>query len=351
MKEKMKIRQKTILVTGGAGFIGSALIRRLVKKNYYIINIDKLSYASDLRNLHSIKKYKNYKFIKANISNLNKLKNIFKKYTPQYVINCAAESHVDRSIKSSGSFIKSNIIGTYNLLECVRISMIRNKFYQKNKFHLFHQVSTDEVFGDSEKLKTAPDENSNYNPSSPYSATKASSDNLVVAWGRTFNIPYTISICTNNYGPFQFPEKLIPVIILNSLKGKKIPVYGDGKQIRDWLYVEDHVDAILKIVFNKKIKNEKFNISGNNQVKNIDLVKIICNLLNRSVKLKPKNVSDFKKLIEFTKDRLGHDRRYFLKSRKITDSFGWTPKYPIKKALKITLNWYLKNREWCKNKV
>lgn len=347
----MKIRPQTILVTGGAGFIGSALIRKLVKKNYYILNIDKLGYASDLRNLYSIKKYKNYKFIKLNISNLNQLKNIFKKYNPQYVINCAAESHVDRSIKSSGDFIKSNILGTYNLLECIRISIGKNKFYQKNKFQLFHQVSTDEVFGDSDKLKLPPDEDSNYNPSSPYSATKASADNLVVAWGRTFNIPYTISICTNNYGPFQFPEKLIPVTILNSLRGKKIPVYGDGKQIRDWLYVEDHIEAILKIVFNKKIKNEKFNISGNNQVKNIDLVKIICNLLNRSVKLKPKNVSDFKNLIEFTKDRLGHDRKYFLKSKKITNYFNWKPKYNIKRGLKKTLNWYLNNIKWCNNKV
>jgi dTDP-glucose 4,6-dehydratase len=347
----MNNKLNNILITGGAGFIGSALVKKLVMKKYNIINIDKLTYASDLNNLKKIKNLKNYKFIKLDISNFKKLKKIFDQYKPQYVINCAAESHVDRSIANSNDFIESNIIGTYNLLECVKISMQSKKLYKKNEFKLFHQVSTDEVFGDSERAKMPPDEKTAYSPSSPYSATKASSDHLVTSWGRTFKIPFTISICTNNYGPFQFPEKLIPVIILNSLKGKKIPVYGDGRQIRDWLYVEDHVDAILKIVFNKKYINQKFNISGNNQVKNIDLVKIICNQLNELVISKPNNLKDFKNLINFVKDRPGHDKKYILNSKKIKKFLNWKPKYSIGKGMNLTLNWYLKNIEWSKYKI
>ena len=346
----MKKNKINILVTGGAGFIGSALVKKLVKlKKYNIINIDKLSYASDINNLKSIKNFKNYKFIRLDIFNFKKLKKVFDKYNPAYVINCAAESHVDNSIKSSNVFIKSNIIGTYNLLECVRLNI--NKNDKKNKFVLFHQVSTDEVFGDIDKIKKIPNENTNYNPSSPYSASKASSDNLVSAWSRTFNIPYTISICTNNYGPFQFPEKFIPKIILNCINGEKIPVYGDGKQIRDWLFVEDHVDAIIKIVFNKKLKNHKFNISGNNQIKNIDLVNLICNNLNKLIKNKPLNITDLKKLITFVKDRPGHDRKYILNSNKIKNILKWKPKINVKKGINLTLKWYLTNSNWMKNKV
>lgn len=347
----MNNKLKNILITGGVGFIGSALVKKLVKKKYNIINIDKLSYASDLENLKTIKNLKNYKFIKLDISNFKKLNDIFYKYKPQYVINCAAESHVDRSIESSKDFIKSNIIGTYNLLECIRTGIQSKKFYKKNEFKLFHQVSTDEVFGDSERSKVPPDERTAYSPSSPYSATKASADHLVTSWGRTFKIPFTISICTNNYGPFQFPEKLIPVIILNSLNGKNIPIYGDGKQTRDWLYVEDHVDAILKIVFNKGYINQRFNISGNNQVKNIDLVKIICNQLNRLITSKPNDLKDFKNLINFVKDRPGHDRKYILNSKKIKTFLSWKPKYDIDRGINLTVNWYLKNIKWCQYKI
>ena len=347
----MNNKLKNILITGGAGFIGSSLVKKLVKKNFNIINIDKLSYASDLNNLKEIENLKNYKFIKLDISNFRTVKNIFDQYKPQYVINCAAESHVDRSIANSKDFIDSNIIGTYNLLECVRIGMQSKKLGIKNNFKLFHQVSTDEVFGDSEKSNDPPDEKTPYSPSSPYSATKASSDHLVTSWGRTFKIPFTISICTNNYGPFQFPEKLIPVIILNSLKGKKIPIYGDGKQIRDWLYVEDHVNAILKIIFNKKYINQRFNISGNNQVTNIDLVTIICNQLNRLIISKPNDLKDFKSLINFVKDRPGHDRKYILNSKKIKTFLSWKPKYNIDRGINLTVNWYLKNIKWCQNKI
>ena len=348
----MNNKKKNILVTGGAGFIGSSIVKKLVAiKRYNIINIDKLSYASDLKNLKKIENSRNYKFIKIDISNFKKLKNIYDKYKPEYVVNCAAESHVDKSIKNSKDFIQSNIIGTYNILECIRSDIYSNNSRKKNKFKLLHHVSTDEVYGDSDRSKKIPDENTAYNPSSPYSASKASSDHLISSWGRTFKIPFTISICTNNYGPFQFPEKLIPKIILNSMSGKKIPIYGDGKQIRDWLFVEDHVDAIIKILFNKKYINQKFNISGNNQVKNIDLVKKICNSLNSLIPSKPYNLKDFKDLIKFVKDRPGHDRKYILNSKKITNNLNWKPKFSIDRGIILTLKWYLKNMEWSKYKI
>ena len=339
----MNKKLRTILITGGAGFIGSAIVRKLIKKNYFIVNVDKLTYASDLNNLISIKKYKNYKFIKSDIANIEKLKKIIKKYKPQYIVNCAAETHVDRSINSSKPFIRSNIIGTYNLLECIREIFFEKNNFNRSKFKLFHQVSTDEVFGDSIKVKKPPNENSSYNPSSPYSSSKASSDHLVVAWGRTFDIPYSISICTNNYGPYQFPEKLIPKTILNALNGKKIPIYGNGKQIRDWLFVDDHASAIEKIIFNSKSKSNKFNISGNNQINNLDLVKIICRKLDAKVKNKPKNIKSFENLIHFVEDRPGHDRKYFLNANKINKFHKWSPKTKIKDGLEITLSWYMKN--------
>ncbi len=256
---------------------------------------------------------------------------------------------MDNSIKKSDVFINSNIIGTYNLLECVRSNFFAKK--NKKKFILFHQVSTDEVFGDLDKIRNSPNEDSNYNPSSPYSASKASADHLVSSWGRTFKIPYTISICTNNYGPFQYPEKFLPKIIMNCLSGRKIPVYGDGKQIRDWLFVNDHVEAIIKILFNKKSINQKFNISGDNQVLNIDLVNRVCAILNEMVPNKPKNINNFKELITFVKDRPGHDRKYSLNSKKIKKILKWKPKVSIHKGIDLTLRWYLNNIQWTKNKL
>ena len=338
-----------ILITGGAGFIGSYIVKRLVKKKFNVINLDKLTYASNVKNLSEIKNNKNYKFIKLDIANLNKLQKIIKKYKPIYVINCAAETHVDRSINRSMPFIKSNILGTYNLLECIRELFFNKNKKENNNFKLFHQISTDEVFGDSVNFKKAPTENSSYYPSSPYSASKASSDHLVSSWGRTYKIPYSISICTNNYGPRQFPEKLIPKTIINAIEGKKIPIYGNGKQIRDWLYVEDHAEAVEKIIFNRKSRGNKFNIGGNNQINNLKLVNIICEYLDKKLKKKPKKISKFKDLIEFVEDRPGHDMRYFLNTIKIKRKLNWRPKYNIKNGLENTIDWYLKNiNKWRK---
>ena len=340
-----------ILVTGGAGFIGSYIVKFLIKKNFNVINLDKLTYASNIENLVEIKNKKNYKFIKLDIHNLKELKKTIKKYQPNYIINCAAETHVDRSINRSAPFIKSNILGTYNLLECIREIFFNKKNHKNNNFKLFHQISTDEVFGDSVNLKKAPNENSFYNPSSPYSASKASADHLVSAWGRTYKIPYSISICTNNYGPRQFPEKLIPKTIINALNGKKIPIYGNGKQIRDWLYVSDHAEAVGKILFNKKSNGNKFNIGGNNQINNLQLINIICEYLNKKFKKKPNKISKFQDLIEFVEDRPGHDKKYFLNTSKIRRMLNWKPKYNIKYGLENTIDWYLKNiNKWRKKK-
>ena len=340
----MKNRKK-ILITGGSGFIGSAIIRELLKQKVSLLNLDCLSYAGNKKNLSEIENVRGYKFIKLDISKIMDLKKIFFKFKPTHVINCAAETHVDRSISNSKKFIQSNILGTYNLLECTRENMINNKNFKR-----FHQISTDEVFGDLVTVKKPPREDSSYAPSSPYSASKASSDHLVIAWGRTYNIPYSISVCTNNYGPRQFPEKLIPKTILYAMKKKKIPIYGDGKQIRDWLFVNDHAEAVQKILFNKKGVNRKFNISGNNQIFNIDLVKTICKYLNNQNELKNNEKYDYNSLIQFVKDRPGHDRKYFLNSRRIRRELNWKPKYNINKGLEITIDWYLKNLNWWSKK-
>ena len=339
MKNKIKI-----LITGGSGFIGSSIVKKLLKKNILLLNIDCLNYASNKKNLKEVEKNPNYKFLKMDISQKSKLKKIITKYSPNYIINCAAETHVVNSIVSSKQFINSNIIGTYNLLECTK------DLCKKKKFKLFHQISTDEVFGDSFKTKYPPKENSEYRPSSPYSASKASADHLVVAWGRTYKIPYSISICTNNYGPRQYPEKLIPKTIINALDGKKIPIYGNGKQIRDWLYVDDHADAVEKILFNKKSNGNKFNVSGDNQISNLKLVITICNYLNKKITNKPKQISKFEDLIMFVNDRPGHDKKYFLNSKKIRKKINWKPKFHINAGLKSTIDWYLINKNWWKKK-
>ncbi len=331
-----------IFITGGAGFIGSALIKELIfNTDHEIINIDKLTYAGNLLNLKEIENNKKYKFRKLDINDFREILEIFKIEKPEAIINLAAESHVDRSILEPANFIKTNILGTYSLLEVVREYLEKNK--NINSFKFLH-ISTDEVFGDLSNGEPPCNEEKSYNPSSPYSASKASSDHLVRAWGRTFNIQTIITNCTNNYGPYQFPEKLIPLTINNIISGKKIPIYGDGNQSRDWLYVDDHVRALSKIIINGKI-NETYNISGNNNISNISLVKKICNLMDKKLKIDGSSTSE---LISFVKDREGHDVRYALDSNKIRNELNWKPIESIETGLEKTIDWYLENQDWSK---
>ena len=332
-----------IFVTGGAGFIGSALIKELISNSdNEIINIDKLTYAGNLLNLKDIENKKKYKFKKFDINDFREISELFSIEKPDAIINLAAESHVDRSITEPANFIKTNILGTFSLLEVVREYIIKNK--NKKRFKFLH-VSTDEVFGDLSINEPACNEDKKYAPSSPYSASKASSDHLVRAWGRTYNIQTIITNCTNNYGPFQFPEKLIPVTINNIISEEKIPIYGDGNQCRDWLYVDDHARALSKILIHGKV-DETYNISGNNNISNINLVKKICQLMDK--KQKKGDLSSSIKLISFVKDREGHDVRYALDSSKVRNELNWQPIETIETGLEKTIDWYLQNQEWTK---
>jgi len=340
---------KKILVTGGSGFIGSALIRYIINKtNYRVINIDKLTYAGNLESLFTIKNNSRYSFKKTDICNSIKIKKIFLEYKPDIVIHLAAETHVDRSIDNSKKFIKSNILGTYSMLEENRKYWLNLKGKKKNSFR-FHHVTTDEVYGDLDKSSPPFTENTSYTPSSPYSASKASSDHLVRAWYRTFKLPVLITNCSNNYGPYQFPEKLIPLIILNALEGKSLPIYGNGKQIRDWIFIDDHVKALLHVALNGKI-GEAYNIGGQNELRNIEVVKIICNILNELRPSKFKNISKYEQLISYVEDRPGHDKRYAIDIFKIKKNLNWKPKETFATGIKKTVIWYLNNIKWC-NKV
>jgi dTDP-glucose 4,6-dehydratase len=313
--------KKTILVTGGAGFIGSELIRYLVSKtNHKIVNVDKLSYSGNLQSLKSIEKDKNYFFEQIDICNENQIFRVIKKYNPEIIIHLAAESHVDRSIDGPKDFIQTNIVGTFILLEQSRKYWKQLKSTLKENFRFLH-VSTDEVYGDLDGKKDFFLEDTPYDPSSPYSASKACSDHLVRAWYRTYNFPVMITNCSNNYGPYQFPEKLIPHMILNALQGKKLPVYGDGKQIRDWLYVNDHVLALIAVAFKGKV-GETYNIGGNNEIRNIEVVHKICDILD-GMKLKKLNgLNSFRDLITYVEDRPGHDVRYAIDASKIVMNLG-----------------------------
>jgi len=331
-----------ILITGGAGFIGSALIRYLIKSTDNIaINIDKLTYAGNLESLETISKSKKYFFEKVDICNRENLNNIFFKYKPDAVMHLAAESHVDRSINDPQKFIQTNIYGTYNLLEATRIYMESLDENQRSLFR-FHHISTDEVYGDLEKDEKLFTENTPYAPSSPYSASKASSDHLVRAWHRTYKLPILISNCSNNYGPYQFPEKLIPLVIHNALEGKSLPIYGTGSQIRDWLYVDDHVRALYRVL-QKGVIGETYNIGGNNEKTNIEVVNIICDILDE---LMPLNDSSYRKQITFVNDRYGHDQRYAIDATKIATKLNWTPEETFESGIRKTILWYLKNNEW-----
>ena len=327
-----------IIITGGCGFIGSALLRKLFKKNNHkIVNIDKLTYASN-KNVFT-KNKKNYYFYKLDICNQNKIEKIFFKFKPDIIINLAAESHVDNSIKNSQQFIKTNIIGTYNLLE---ISRKYNQSLQSSKKLIFYQISTDEVYGDLGLSKKLFVENSIYKPSSPYSASKSSADHLVRSWGRTYKLPFFISHCTNNYGPYQNKEKLIPLVINNALKKLPIPIYGNGKQVRDWIYVNDHVDAIYRIAIKGKI-GESYNIGGNNQISNLEVVSTICKLLDKLVSKKTKSLNSYLDLITYVKDRKGHDFKYGLNTNKIKNKLLWKPKENFITGIQKTIKWYLTN--------
>ena len=339
---------KTILVTGGAGFIGSAVVRHLINNTEgTVINVDKLTYAGNLESLSSVSDDSRYHFEKVDICDATEIARVLAQYQPDIIMHLAAESHVDRSIDGPGDFIQTNIVGTYNLLEQARTYWNSLASAKKAKFR-FHHISTDEVYGDLEGTDDLFTETTPYAPSSPYSASKASSDHLVRAWNRTYNLPTIITNCSNNYGPFHFPEKLIPLVILNALQGKPLPVYGKGNQIRDWLYVEDHARALVLVATTGDIA-ETYNIGGHNEKQNIDVVKTICELLEELAPNKPEGVENYKDLITFVTDRAGHDVRYAIDASKIAKELNWTPKETFESGIRNTVQWYLDNQEWCQN--
>ena len=327
-----------ILVTGGCGFIGSNYVIQQISSNNKVLNLDKLTYAGNIENLNSLKNNSNYEFLHSDICDLKAVENIINKFTPDTIVNFAAESHVDRSIDNPMQFVNTNVLGTATLLD------VALRYWKKNKkdaFRFLH-VSTDEVFGslNDEGFFT---EQTKYDPSSPYSASKASSDHLVRAWHRTFGLPTIITNCSNNYGPYQFPEKLIPLMIANCFDEKPLPIYGKGQNIRDWLFVKDHCSAIHNVILKGKV-GETYNIGGNNEIMNIDIVKIICQQLDQ---LKPrKNGNPYEKLISYVDDRPGHDFRYAIDCSKIKNEIGWEPKETFQTGIIKTINWYIENESW-----
>jgi len=338
---------KTIFITGGAGFIGSALVRYLIHEtDNTVINFDKLTYAGNLESLKPIEDNERYHFEQGDICDRQMVSHLFEKYQPDYIMHLAAESHVDRSIDGPGEFIETNIVGTYELLEAARSYYLNLEADKKSVFR-FHHISTDEVYGDLGETGLFTEETS-YEPSSPYSASKAASDHLVRAWHRTYNLPVVVTNCSNNYGPYHFPEKLIPLVILNALEGKDLPIYGNGKQIRDWLFVEDHARALYLVVSEGKL-GETYNIGGFNEKQNIDVVKTICAHLNQLVNNKPEGITDFNQLITYVADRPGHDERYAIDASKIHKELGWQPLETFESGIKKTVQWYLSNLDWSKH--
>ena len=334
-----------VLVTGGAGFIGSAVIRYLIKeKRINVVNIDCLTYSGNLLSLEEVNRSNLYSFRKFNISDSDKLRLVFEEEQPNAVINLAAESSVDRSIERPSSFIETNIVGTYSLLEETRHYWEKLESTMKKAFR-FHQISTDEVFGSLRSNDKVFDEESKYNPSSPYSASKASSDHLVRAWGHTYGIPIIISHCSNNYGFYQFPEKLIPSMIIKAIRGEQIPIYGDGNQIRDWLYVTDHVKALI-LLLEKGSVGETYMIGGNNEMTNNKVTELICEILEQLRSKKPNGVNQYSDLIQFIEDRPGHDFRYAVDIKKIQNELCWQPQQEFESGLRKTVQWYLDNESW-----
>ena len=334
-----------ILVTGGAGFIGSAVVRHIISNtDDFVINVDRLTYAGNLESLISISDNERYTFEQVDICDRNALDAVFEKHQPDTVMHLAAESHVDRSIDGPAAFIETNIVGTYTLLESARAYWNKLDVNRKSAFR-FHHISTDEVYGDLEGTDDLFTETTSYAPSSPYSASKASSDHLVRAWQRTYGLPTIVTNCSNNYGPFHFPEKLIPLMILNALDGKALPVYGDGMQVRDWLFVEDHARALYKVATEGEV-GETYNIGGHNEKANIEVVKTICSLLEELVPTKPEGVVQYQDLITYVTDRPGHDVRYAIDAKKIERELGWKPEETFESGIRKTVEWYLNNKEW-----
>ncbi len=333
-----------ILVTGGAGFIGSAVIRHLINETeHHVLNVDKLTYAGNLESLISVSDHPRYQFTQTDICDHVSLTRLFLEFQPDIVMHLAAESHVDRSIDGPAEFINTNIVGTYTLLEVARKYWQNLSTIKKSRFK-FHHISTDEVYGDLEGTTDLFTETTPYLPSSPYSASKASSDHLVRAWHRTYGLPVVITNCSNNYGPYHFPEKLIPLMILNALDGKSLPVYGNGQQIRDWLFVEDHARALYQVA-TEGIVGETYNIGGHNEKQNIEVVKTICKILDE---LKPRlEGKTYTSLITFVNDRPGHDLRYAIDASKIERELGWKPQESFETGIRKTVQWYLNNLEWC----
>ena len=364
-----------ILVTGGAGFIGSAVIRHIIgETNDSVVNIDKLTYAGNLESLSSVERSERYAFENVDICDATGLRDVFLRHRPDAVMHLAAESHVDRSIDGPATFVETNIVGTYVLLEAAREHWLRLPAIDKKTFR-FHHISTDEVYGDLHGADDLFTESTPYAPSSPYSASKASSDHLVRAWNRTYGLPVLITNCSNNYGPYHFPEKLIPLVILNALEGKPLPVYGQGQQVRDWLYVEDHARALHKVVSEGEI-GETYNIGGHNEKQNIEVVRSICELLeelaphsphsrsfhrsslsrhssisrqSRESEISTGSEAGFCSLITYVTDRPGHDVRYAIDASKIQRDLGWAPKETFETGLRKTVQWYLANHQWCRH--
>lgn len=334
-----------ILITGGAGFIGSAVIRHIIQNtNNQVLNIDKLTYAGNLESLKEIDQHSNYEFKQIDICDTEQITAAIDAFQPNAIMHLAAESHVDRSIDGPAAFIQTNIVGTYTLLEAARKYWMELDAEAQQNFR-FHHISTDEVYGDLEGTTDLFTETTSYAPSSPYSASKASSDHLVRAWHRTYSLPVIVTNCSNNYGPYHFPEKLIPLVILNALDAKPLPVYGNGQQIRDWLFVEDHARALYKVV-TEGVVGETYNIGGHNEKQNIEVVKTICKILDE---LKPQaNGQTYESLITFVQDRPGHDLRYAIDATKIGHELGWKPKETFDTGIRKTVEWYLNNLEWCR---
>ena len=334
-----------IIVTGGAGFIGSAVVRHLIENtDHQIMNVDKLTYAGNIESLVSVSNSERYQFSQTDICDRQALDSVFAQFQPDIIMHLAAESHVDRSIEGPADFIETNIFGTYQLLEATRAYWSKLSDERKLAFR-FQHVSTDEVYGDLEGTDDLFSETTPYAPSSPYSASKASSDHLVRAWHRTFGLPVVLTNCSNNYGPYHFPEKLIPHMILNALAGRHLPVYGKGNQIRDWLFVEDHARALVLVATTSEV-GETYNIGGHNEKQNIEVVYTLCDLLEELRPEKPAGIAKYKDLITFVKDRPGHDLRYAIDASKIERELGWKPQETFETGLRKTVLWYLENRDW-----